>query len=444
MEEALLPTVPFGKYKNKSVLELISDKQYVEWLKQQSWFPNQKQIYNIVVNQTISTTNNSKTPEHNKLQNLFLDKSNQKKLLSNLFKSRLDLIELDGILNLFKDADFIRCFGKNTMPVFINDVSKTTVKFEEKYNWDLIMYYEDHQIKCIISIQEIELIDKLKYKEQYDVEEKEKYTNNLLLMDKLILSAIANNIDYDIFKKCQDIRYISIDITEKGDNRVNRFKKYKKEYEDVYSQNYETKFNEHYNKYRLQYYRDIVEKYCGKNRRRYIDVINTINNEYELIIDICHYEDRLVFCELKPTLSDDYPCVLRKMKAQIELTRKDGTFGADYKHRYILLIGTFTSVNVSKEQLITIFNQSNIKVMFTDELFETSSTLTSNCINTHTQHLSCENKLIEENKLLTDNLLQTQQKLLQSEERIKQLEEDIQLLKSQKQNKSIKDYFGKK
>ena len=54
MEEQLLPIVPFGKYKDKSVLELLADEKYVEWLKQQSWFSNQKQIYNIVVHQTIT------------------------------------------------------------------------------------------------------------------------------------------------------------------------------------------------------------------------------------------------------------------------------------------------------------------------------------------------------------------------------------------------------
>ena len=66
-----LPLVPFGKYKDKSVTELLADKNYVDWLKKQSWFSEKGPIYNIVVNQTINTTNNSKTPEHNKLQNLF-------------------------------------------------------------------------------------------------------------------------------------------------------------------------------------------------------------------------------------------------------------------------------------------------------------------------------------------------------------------------------------
>ena len=43
----------------------------------------------------------------------------------------------------------------------------------------------------------------------------------------------------------------------------------------------------------------------------------------------------------------------------------------------------------------------------------------------------------DENKLLNE-------KLLQAEEKIRQLEQEIQSLKSQKQCKSIKDYFGKK
>ena len=59
MEGQLLPIVPFGKYKDKSVLDLLADEKYVEWLKQQSWFSNQKQIYNIVVHQIIQKHHNT-------------------------------------------------------------------------------------------------------------------------------------------------------------------------------------------------------------------------------------------------------------------------------------------------------------------------------------------------------------------------------------------------
>jgi hypothetical protein len=579
MEEQLLPIVPFGKYKDKSVLELLADVKYVEWLKQQSWFSNQKQIYNIVVHQTIPTTNNSKTPQHNKLQNLFLDKSNQQKLLSKLFKSE----SIDGINNLFSDADIIRCFGENRIPEFINKLDKTTVKFEDKFNWDLVLYYKDRQKIEIISNLETELFDIIKYKEQYDIEEQEIYKNEILsyeekinIREKIDKEEIEefekqmknyiekkdnnqtelNKYENELEKYCElrmdyelkKIRELCIELklnwylnekasnrnnysynTRKGEHSVsnlsccldsnkqlseqekktykkiisdkienimekwdndnisiipkkiqklqipepfdtkksiyccskyssNKYTKYgdvlkcssldnvgglkqqKKRYENEYIKNYEEKFNKHYEKYRLQYYRDIIKKYCNQN----VYVEKTNENLYRILIYRCDW-NYAVCCELKPTLSDDYPVVLRKLKTQIELTKNDRiNFAFDKK--YILLVESFTSFDVSKEQLVTIFKQSNIKVIFTDEIFETSTQVAIQYVNrnTTTEQVLFENKLIEENKVLTDNLLQTQQKLLQAEEKMRHLEEEIKSLKNQKQSKSIKDYFGKK
>jgi hypothetical protein len=589
MEEQLLPIVPFGKYKDKSVLELLADEKYVEWLKQQPWFSNQKQIYNIVVHQTIPTTNNSKTPEHNKLQNMFLDKNNQEKLLSKLFN-----INLHRINNLFADEDIIRCFGENIIPEFINKLDKTTIKFEDKFNWDLVLYYKDNQYFTITSKLETELIDKEKYKEQYDIEEKAKYNNNLLLIDLLIEGRIKldqeginkydekmkeyldkyekyehdlnvyiqqkpqNDKDIELYENklkiyqtkkdkfitqqtkiiCQELEinydnFVNWNTTNNGYSHLDRDTKHttqekkqlrdivndklnpfiteferlntrpkfvkkieipikpplpekydynkeigsysfekdseiyelvknvnqikyigyrilypvdkinkcKNEYENKYIKDYEKNFNKHYEEYRLQYYRDIIKKYCNDNV--YVEKIN--ENQYKITIDICHY-NYAVCCELKPTLSDDYPVVLRKLKTQIELTQNDKTKFEKLKKIYILIIGSFTSIHVSKEQLITIFKQSNIEIIFTDEIFETSKSVAIKYVNTttNTEQVLFENKLIEENKYLTDNLLQTQQKLLQAEEKIKQLEEEIISLKTQKQSKSIKDYFGKK
>lgn len=575
MEEQLLPIVPFGKYKDKSVLELLADEKYVEWLKQQPWFSNQKQIYNIVVHQTIHTTNNSKTPEHNKLQNLFLDKSNQEKLLSKLFNINFP----DGINNLFADEDITRCFGKKLMREVINNLDKTTIKFEDKFNWDLVLYYKDIQYFKITSKLETELIDKEKYKEQYDIEQKQIYLDAIQKHDEKIKirevidkeqtedfetkmknyieqkdnnqrevnkyecelqkyikirldyelkkfkelcvelrinvcfdnNKIGNNYSYktqkgrhavsnshnyicylnknillsekekqtyekiicdkldNIMKEWEndnvslipkEIKKIDIpdpfdikkpiyscskyaDVIKKGyslDN-INTLKQEKKEYENTYIKDYENNFNKHYEKYRLQYYRDIIKKYC--NKTVYVEKIN--ENQYKISIYICDY-NYAVCCELKPTLSDDYPVVLRKLKTQIELTQNDKTNFENLNKRYILIIGSFTSIHVSNEQLITIFKQSNIKIIFTDEIFETSKSVAIKCVNTNTnaEQVLFENKLIEENKFLTDNLLQTQQKLLQAEEKIKQLEEEIMSLKNQKQSKSIKDYFGKK
>ena len=99
---------------------------------------------------------------------------------------------------------------------------------------------------------------------------------------------------------------------------------------------------------------------------------------------------------------------------------------------YTLIVGKFSSIYVSKEQLITIFKQSNIKVIFTEELFENID-INTNEGNTkyriqHNQKDSLfENKLIEENKTILKNLLETQEKLSYAEKKIKELEEEIQI-----------------
>lgn len=66
------------------------------------------------------------------------------------------------------------------------------------------------------------------------------------------------------------------------------------------------------------------------------------------------------FIEIKPTLDNDYPCVLRKMKSQIKQTTiKSGCFQEN-----LLLVKEFNSTSTSMEQLKQIFGQTNIRVAF--------------------------------------------------------------------------------
>ena len=83
------PNVPFGKYKGQPITTLLKDTNYLEWCKQQEWFKKFPIVYNICVNQKIvNQTENSKTPEHNKMQNLFLEKENQNKFIDVLFNTK--------------------------------------------------------------------------------------------------------------------------------------------------------------------------------------------------------------------------------------------------------------------------------------------------------------------------------------------------------------------
>lgn len=356
MEEQSLPIVPFGKYKGQPITTLLNDTKYLEWCKQQAWFQKFPIVYNICVNQTITTNNqHSKTPEHNKLQNLFLDNEIVEKLLKIIFKKT----------------------SKNVT------ISSGDIKFEGMFNWDLIVSnYKWWLCEC-----------------DWSDETKDK-------------------CDCEIYKKY-----------------LERYKIPKDDNEDL-------KFDE-------------------------------------------------LYCEIKPCLGDDYPAVLRKMNTQIELTNnyakkyneeKTQQYKTEYdedwemrkywnEHRgsynynlnqeyinpvYVLIIKDFNSTTTTKEQLITIFNQSRIKVVFTDVLFNYNNL----CVNTSKEQIeqtitisSQKQEIIktEENNSLRDNLLETQQKLLEEQEnnrqlkeKIKQLEEELLSLKTQKQGKSIKDYFGKK
>jgi hypothetical protein len=103
-----------------------------------------------------------------------------------------------------------------------------------------------------------------------------------------------------------------------------------------------------------------------------------------------------LYIEIKPLLGDDYPNVLRKMTTQKKLTNdKDGI--------YILLIDEYSSSTTTKEELVMIFKQSNIRVVFVGDI---------------SNGVLCkplEKNLLEENKLLKE-------KIEQLEEKIKQLE----------------------
>ena len=293
MDTQSLPLVTFGMYKGQPITKLMNDTNYLEWCKQQVWFQKYPIIYNICVNQTITTNKDGKTPEHNKLQNLFLDNQNVIKLLRKIIYNK------KGPFPKNKHYDF-RC------------------EFEGMFNWDILI----------------------------------------------------ENIN---IYKCR---------SDEPDM--------------------------------------CVEDYC------YDTNIKSKHN------DIC--------IEIKPLLGDDYPCVLRKMKTQMELTKKEYSWKYAPSN-YVLLVKEFDANSTTKEQLIQIFIQSRIKIIFIDELFD-------DLIQKETEHIE-ELQIINPQKkveydLETDKNKQLEQKLLQAEDKNKQLQEEIVSLKNKKQSKNIKDYFGKK
>src|SRR5438105_3001900 len=62
--------VPFGKYKGRPIEAMAADRAYVDWLTAQPWFRDKfNSIYTVIVNNFQEPAD---TPEHNRLQVLFL------------------------------------------------------------------------------------------------------------------------------------------------------------------------------------------------------------------------------------------------------------------------------------------------------------------------------------------------------------------------------------
>ena len=195
---------------------------------------------------------------------------------------------------------------------------------------------------------------------------------------------------------------------------VSRLKCELEEYKHKYKENgipinYQKTFEKQYEKYRTNYYSSIVRKYIVKHGFD-IDYIN--ENQYRVSIDLCNYS-RAICAEVKPTLSDDYPCVLRKLKTQIELTKNDKTTFQHITKNYILIIENFTSVHVSKDELITIFKQAGIIIIFANNIFNPSTSVKTTYENIE--------ELIKENQLLKD-------RLLKQDKQIQLLEEEVLIM----------------
>ena len=240
MDTQSLPIVNFGtKYKGKSVLDFLADTDYVEWCKKQpGMLEKNPTIYNIVVNQQIMPNNqNSKTPEHNKLQNLFLDPDNLRKLRKSVFKPYLDNFEIK-LNNLINDEEFIRCFGKHEIKDLMTNKNIDKTIFEDKYNWDMCNYINRYiTFKEIINTKK----NKEEYRKEYDIKEKEEYKNRLLLIDELLL-LVNKKKEEEMVKYQEKLKKYEIDLKkyleEKKQNQldIEKYDKENKLYDDKLTQ----------------------------------------------------------------------------------------------------------------------------------------------------------------------------------------------------------------
>lgn len=301
MELESLPVVTFGKYKGQPVTTLLADTKYLEWCKQQDFFKQHKTVYNICVNQTIQSNQPSKTPEHNKLQNLFL----KREFLLDFVNKVFYLDESFSLLEkIYCTEEYKEYFGEERFSMEEFGLKKLTFNpiFETDFNWDVKLLCGQHENR----------------------------------------TCGRNN----------------------NDNRI--------------------KLNPKYTVFQVEHLFVKLDRLMG-----WMSGENPVFSFAQVLSTL--------YIEIKPLLGDDYPNVLRKMTTQKKLTNdKDGI--------YILLINEYSSSTTTKEQLVMIFKQSNIMVVFVGDI---------------SNGLQC--KPVEENFLL-EKIKQLEEKNRLLEEKVKQLE----------------------
>lgn len=306
--------VPFGKYKGQPVEVMQMDTGYCEWLSTQDWF---RERYANVYQQVIinNFTEASETPEHNKLQMLFLDKEFYKKIESAL------------------PFDPSKLFHSQ----ILNAVSaiRAQVKSDENY------------------LEELER--ELKIKEHFSDEEVRKA--KLQELD----TVPPYTLEYLRFEKT--IKYLTgyDESTHKEElarlrDRIEKTRKSIQELKDKHNaiidqRKDDTKYP--YEVKTIEFESNGWDVFVGLKYRCEID----LKTEFSLSAQP-QYEERYI--EIKPCLGDDFPAVLRQMKANSK--KISGT--------RILLIDEFSAVGATLEQVKQTFLLSDIYLIKLSDITE--------------------------------------------------------------------------
>jgi len=103
-------------------------------------------------------------------------------------------------------------------------------------------------------------------------------------------------------------------------------------------------------------------KYWGMydcNSETKINIYDNDNSRYKW--------EKTIYCEIKPILGDDYPCVLRKMLLQKKLTLDS----IPENPMFCLIVGRFSAESATWEDLKKIFTgQHGIRIIFIDDFLD--------------------------------------------------------------------------
>jgi hypothetical protein len=135
--------IPFGKHKGKPVEAILDDRKYMDWLLAQSWFKeNHLNLYTVIINNGQEPTD---TPEHNAMQIRFLDEE---------FRLKFALAAKGESIFEFTTNEAVRKVTDEAARIREGVIAEFNEKFEVSFNSKIVDYkersehYQEQISKC--------------------------------------------------------------------------------------------------------------------------------------------------------------------------------------------------------------------------------------------------------------------------------------------------------
>lgn len=289
--------IPFGKYKGKPILEVISqDKQYIDWLMLQNWLSEElRSQINVFI--THGGKSCEETPEHNRIQAMFLEED---------FREKMSTIIKEG-----------------TYPT-----GNPHFEFPMKGGvCDVVLELKDYQVR-----------------------------REVILCSKCVEKTKGHKVkiyEYADRSKCWDCGYSpEIDKKEKA-GKTNKFHNKRLSSVDESGKNH---------------WGESVEEIENSREKSLCEVEKKIRTLHEVEKQIVPRK-YAAFIEIKPSVGDDYPAVIRQCARTFEFDwdMMNNPFLGKVRAQ-ILLYEKFDSKHVTEEQFKKMFSMSNIKCIRLDEV----------------------------------------------------------------------------
>lgn len=358
--------IPFGKYKGQPIEVLQHDQQYIDWLMGQDWFRTKYQmVYNVIVN---NFGEPAETPEHNQMQVKFLQLDWRLKLCLLLDKELFaysDTYFKEALQRFFKNQDTVTLKIVNAVKDRIAGLERVIAEHES----ELPQSDECSSISLFSAIgripdQEVEFtyqIPPSPFEERRRTEYH--YKNRGYGRDdpREILKEITHDFIafkqylYEVYHKLKEILYIdsAVQFEDSG-------------FDVCYRLTVGSSID-------LVYFSEKVRKLFEKASPKRYNHVSEETTEHSMLAERAwHFElskcrGGVFYVELKPSMGDDFPAVLRQIKMNKKQVKEHYRYH-DFRPTLLLVIGTYTGQGATFEEVKALFKTENINVVLEQEV----------------------------------------------------------------------------